>query len=118
MKILIAGGCGFIGSNLSIYLKKLNHTVFSADKLSKNYCHLNKKRLLSNKIKNFKVDISKSNQLSKIKFKPDIIIDCAAEPAVELSFKYPEKIIHNNFLTTLNLLNFAIKNKSKIIFLS
>jgi CDP-paratose 2-epimerase len=74
--------------------------------------------LLSNKIKNFKVDISKSNKLSKIKFRPDIIIDCAAEPAVELSFKYPEKIIHNNFLTTLNLLNFAKKNKSKIIFIS
>ena len=35
MKILITGGCGFIGSNLSIYLKNKGFKVYSLDNLLK-----------------------------------------------------------------------------------
>ena len=47
MKILITGGCGFVGSNLAIYLKKnLNKCqVFSLDNLSRNGSNINLKRL-------------------------------------------------------------------------
>ena len=33
MKILITGGCGFIGSNIAIYLKKINkkNKIYCAD---------------------------------------------------------------------------------------
>ena len=103
MKILVAGGCGFIGSNLSIFLKKKNFKILSVDNLSKNYCLLNEQRLKKYKIKNLRIDISKKENYSKIKFKPNIVIDCAAEPAVEVSLKKPEKVIQNNFLTTLNM---------------
>ena len=51
MKILIAGGCGFIGSNLSIFLSKKNFKVLSVDNLSKNYCLLNEHRLKKHKIR-------------------------------------------------------------------
>lgn len=118
MKILLAGGCGFIGSNLSIYLKKKNFQVASIDNLSKKYCNLNEKRLKNNKIKNFRVNLLDKQKLEKINFIPDIIIDCAAEPAVEVSSKDPGKNIENNFNTSLNLLNFAKKYQSKFIFLS
>ena len=40
------------------------------------------------------------------------------EPAVEVSSRDPTDVIQNNFITTLNLLRFSKKNKSKIIFLS
>ena len=33
MKILITGGCGFVGSNLAIYLKKKKFKVHSLDNL-------------------------------------------------------------------------------------
>lgn len=118
MNILVAGGCGFIGSNLSIFLKNKNYKVISIDKLSKKYCYLNEKRLKENQIKNYRIDLKNENELVKIKFKPDIIIDCAAEPAVEVSSRSPNSVIQNNFITTLNLLNLSRKYKSKIIFLS
>ena len=34
MKILITGGCGFVGSNIAIYLKEnLNQKIYSLDNL-------------------------------------------------------------------------------------
>ena len=47
MKILITGGCGFIGSNLTIYLKDKikNVKITSIDNLSRKGSILNLKRL-------------------------------------------------------------------------
>ena len=49
-KILITGGCGFIGSNLSIFLKKKNYKVYSLDNLSRKGASLNLERLKKFKI--------------------------------------------------------------------
>ena len=119
MKILITGGCGFIGSNLAIFLKKnLNKCqVFSLDNLSRNGSNINLKRLKKNKIKNFKIDISKKKQLDKLP-KFDLIIDCCAEPSVSASFKELDRVIDTNLIGTLNILRKCAVDKSKIIFLS
>ena len=54
MKILITGGCGFVGSNLAIYLKKnqIGAKVESLDNLSRKGALLNILRLRKNKIRN------------------------------------------------------------------
>ena len=54
MKILITGGCGFIGSSLAIFLKEKIKTaqITSIDNLSRKGSTLNKKRIT--KKKNFK----------------------------------------------------------------
>ncbi|MEL0099870.1 MAG: NAD-dependent epimerase/dehydratase family protein, partial [Opitutae bacterium] len=82
--ILITGGCGFVGTNLAIYLKKElnNFSIFSVDFLNRKYSKYNLNILKKNKIKNYKIDIASSKFL-KIKKKFDFIIDCSANPAVE-----------------------------------
>jgi CDP-paratose 2-epimerase len=118
IKVLVAGGCGFIGSNLCEYLKKNNFNVVSVDNLSKIYSTFNQKRLIKKNILNYKLDLSNYNNLCKIKFRADIIIDCCAEPAVELSKINSKKVFDNNLVSTLNILEKAKKDNSKIIFLS
>ena len=46
MKILITGGCGFVGSNLAIYLKKnkIGNKINSLDNLSRRGSILNLNR--------------------------------------------------------------------------
>ena len=45
-KILITGGCGFVGSNLCIYLKKKGFKVTSLDNLYRKGSKLNYKRFI------------------------------------------------------------------------
>ena len=40
-KVLVTGGCGFIGSNISIFLKEKKYTVYSLDNLSRKGSSLN-----------------------------------------------------------------------------
>ena len=62
MKVLIAGGCGFIGTNLSIYLKEKKIKVVSIDNLYRNGSKLNEQKLSKFKIKNYRIDIKNLNK--------------------------------------------------------
>ena len=119
MKILITGGCGFVGSNIAIYLKKnlKKVKICSLDNLSRKGSSVNKKRLSKNKIKNFNLNIE---NFKKIKLLPrfDLIIDCCAEPAVEASKYDTDRVFNTNLLGTFNILKKCLKDKANIIFLS
>jgi CDP-paratose 2-epimerase len=52
MKILITGGCGFVGSNIAFFLKKKNHEVFTLDNFFRKGSRLNYLRLKNEKIHN------------------------------------------------------------------
>tara|TARA_A100001015_G_scaffold35247_1_gene38939 strand:+ start:2147 stop:3175 length:1029 start_codon:yes stop_codon:yes gene_type:complete len=119
MKILITGGCGFVGSNIAIYLKKnlKKVKIYSLDNLSRKGSSINKKRLSKNKIKNFNFNIE---NFKKIKLLPrfDLIIDCCAEPAIEASKYDADRVFNTNLLGTFNILKKCLKDKANIIFLS
>lgn len=117
MKILITGGCGFIGTNLCIFLKNKNFKVFSIDNLSRKGSKYNLELLKNNKIRNFKIDISNSKKIKKIP-KVDLIIDCCAEAAVEASKNELDRVFYTNLIGTFNILKKAKYDNSKIIFLS
>ena len=119
MKILITGGCGFVGSNLAIFFKnnKIGTLINSLDNLSRGGSRLNLQRLKKKKIKNFKIDIA-NNKLVKRLPRYDLIIDCCAEAAVETSKKDINKVFNTNLVGTLNVLKKCMKDKSKLIFLS
>ena len=119
MKILITGGCGFVGSNLAIYFKDnhLGTQINSLDNLSRKGALLNFNRLKRKKIKNFKIDISTNKALQKLP-RYDLIIDCCAEASVETSKKNVDVVFNTNLLGTFNILKKCKKDKSNLIFFS
>ena len=116
MKILVTGGCGFVGTNIILYLiKKIK--VESLDNLSRLGSKYNLKILRKNKVKNYRIDINNYKSLSRLP-KYDIVIDCCAEAAVEVSKREINKVINTNLIGTFNILQKIRKDKSNIIYLS
>ena len=117
MKILITGGCGFVGANIALFLNSKGYKIESLDNLSRKGSNYNLNLLKQNKIKNYKIDISNYKKLSKLP-KYDLVIDCCAEAAVEVSRKNIDKVINTNLIGTLNVLKKVKQDSSKILFLS
>lgn len=118
MKILITGGCGFVGSNLAIFLnKKKKIKVETLDNLTRKGSRFNLLTLKKNSIKNYNFDILNYKKFSKLK-KYDLIIDCCAEASIQYSKKNINKVLNTNLIGTFNTLKKASMDKSKIIFLS
>ena len=119
MKILITGGCGFVGSNIAIFLKKnlKKAKIYSLDNLMRKGSIQNRNRLLKYNIKNFNLNIEQFKKFRSLgKF--NLIIDCCAEPAIEISNKEPDRVFNTNLLGTFNILKKCTNDKADIIFLS
>jgi len=117
MRILITGGCGFIGSNLALFLKKNSHDVCTLDNFYRLGSKLNYQRLKKENIRNYLADVRNKKKLFKLK-KFDLIIDCCADPSVNASKKDIRSSFDNNLSGTLNILLKCINDNTKIIFLS
>ena len=119
MKILITGGCGFVGSNLAIFLKKKikKSTIVSLDNLSRSGSVLNCARLKKNNIKNYKIDITNEKAIEKLP-KFNLVIDCCAEAAVEISKFEIDRVFNTNLVGTFNILKKCSKDNSQLIYLS
>ena len=109
MKILLIGGCGFIGFNVLEHLisKKIKN-LFVIDNLSgqsskKNLIQIKKKY---KKIRFKKLDISNFNQINMFvrKYKPNFILALHGQVAVTKSIQNPRQDFNNNFLSVFNLL--------------
>jgi len=116
IKILITGGCGFVGTNLALYLNN-HYKVECMDNLSRRGSRFNLNLLKKNKIKNYNIDVNNFKKILKLP-KYDFIIDCCAEASIEVSKKDIDRVINTNLFGTINLLKKAKNDKSKIIFLS
>ncbi|MDC3059011.1 NAD-dependent epimerase/dehydratase family protein [Candidatus Pelagibacter sp.] len=117
MKILITGGCGFIGTNLALFLHSKGFKIDCLDNLSRKGSQYNLNLLKEKNIKNFNIDIYDFKKIQRLP-KYSLIIDCCAEASVEISKKDINRVVNTNFIGTLNILNKVKKDKSKIIFLS
>ncbi len=117
MKVLITGGCGFIGTNLSTFLKKKGYNISTLDNLSRKGSKFNYQILKKLKIKNYRFNISNGKRFNTLP-RFDLIIDCCAEAAVEVSRKDVDRVFNTNLVGTLNVMKKVKKDKSKIIFLS
>jgi CDP-paratose 2-epimerase len=125
MKILLVGGCGFIGFNVLEYLKTQNYRkIYVVDNLSgqsskRNYLKIKNKH---QKVQFKNIDVSNFKKISNLikKLKPDVILALHGQVAVTKSIKDPRTDFQNNFLSVFNLLEATkiFSPKSMIINLS
>ena len=116
-RILVCGGAGFIGSQYIRALLKKKYKIFNLDLLT--YAASLKSLLDFKKEKNyefFKGDIGDKKKIKFIleKFKPDFIINFAAETHVDRSIDNPNTFIKTNILGVYNLLDNSLEYWNKI----
>jgi dTDP-glucose 4,6-dehydratase len=124
-KILVTGGCGFIGSS---YIQNIlnNYDGIEVQNIDLMTYATSKKTLaLLDEYKNFShstLDISNFSQIDKeIKsFDPDLIVNFAAESHVDNSIEGALPFVNSNILGVFNLLeiskNLRDRNKKKFLF--
>jgi UDP-glucose 4-epimerase len=115
MKILITGGAGFIGSNVTDRLIELGHSVAIVDNLS-----TGKKENINSKADFYEYDIREKDLISIFKMvMPEIVIHNAAQLSVRLSVEDPLYDSSVNVLGGLNVFNCSSRcGATKVIFAS
>jgi UDP-glucose 4-epimerase len=101
MKLLITGGCGFIGSHVTELAVKRGHKVLVLDNLS-----TGQQEYLADGALFFKCDITAWLDLVSefVDFEPDIVLHLAAQAAISRSWDQPTNDAWQNVIGTLNIL--------------
>ena len=109
-KVLVTGGCGFIGSNFILRLhEKVDCDILNLDKLTYSGNHNNLDSIKSN-YSFVKGDICDKDLVKKSinDFQPNYIINFAAESHVDRSIDSYSDFINTNVLGTINLLDCSL----------
>ena len=120
ISVLITGGCGFIGSNISLLLKNKypGYHVVALDNLKRRGSELNISRLKDAGVEFIHGDIRNREDID-LGRNFDYIIDAAAEPSVMAGMGPTlNYLVNTNLIGTINTLELAAKIKAKFIFLS
>ncbi|HVD98524.1 MAG TPA: NAD-dependent epimerase/dehydratase family protein [Cytophagaceae bacterium] len=121
MKILITGGCGFVGSSMAISIKKKypSYEVIAFDNLKRRGSELNIPRLKAAGIQFIHGDIRNKEDFDVFTEKLDVILEASAEPSVLAGINStPDYLVNTNLTGTINCLYLAQKHKANFIFLS
>jgi len=113
MKIVITGGCGYIGSHISRYLKQHieNSSVYVIDRERQDHTLKNVDGFLHADY------VSKQSLLWLDELQPDVIVHCAGDISVGESVSDPAKYYDNNVAKTITFLNHVKDYKKKPIIL-
>ncbi len=111
-KILVTGGCGYIGGHTIVDLIQNGFDVISVDDLSKGSLKMLEgiERITGKQVKNYKVDLCNLDDIEAIFLEnPDLVgvIHFAAYKSVPESVAEPLKYFRNNFNSLINILQCA-----------
>lgn len=112
-KILVTGGCGYIGGHTIVDLVEKGFDVISVDNLSRGSLRMKDgiEKLLGRKIKNYNIDLRNETATRRIfEENPDIegIIHFAAFKSVPESVANPLLYFDNNIRSLVNVLQCAV----------
>ena len=121
MKMLVTGGAGFVGTNLIIRLMKDGHEVVSVDNYStgkkENHqegCQYHDFDLSSSHTLGIYVDHGSYPQWRDDEY--DVIFHIGALARIQPSLRNPYKSIFNNFVSSLNIFEYARQNNIKVVY--
>ena len=110
MKILITGGCGFIGSAVVRLLVKQGHSIINLDAMTYAATETSVAEVAKSDLYAFeKVDIRHLQQVTDVfsRHDPDAVMHLAAESHVDRSIEDPASFVQTNINGTFNLLEAA-----------
>lgn len=120
MKVLVTGGCGFIGSHVCEYYRNKKEQVIAFDNLTKH--ELSRTGYAADAARNYNIDFLKkigvnlikgdirnSIELNTAAKDCDYIVHTAAQPAMTISIESPDLDFNTNLVGTFNVLEAARK---------
>jgi CDP-paratose 2-epimerase len=119
-RVLITGGAGFIGANVSVSLATLHPDweIVALDNLKRRGGELNLPRLREHGVSFVHGDIREFTDLDPIG-EIDVIVECSAEPSVLAGIDgSPDYLVGSNLIGAYHCLELARKRSAFLIFLS
>ena len=116
MKIIVTGGAGFVGTNLIKRLLEDGHEVVSLDNYSTGF-----KENEQEGCKYYNLDLAEEgapleDYLSNLPGGYEVIYHMAALARIQPSIVKPHITLKNNFMSTLNILDYAKRHNSQVIY--
>jgi CDP-paratose 2-epimerase len=118
MRLIITGGCGFVGFNLAARLKRCGHTVTAVDNLARRGSEINLPALKALGIEFIHADIRNWDDVAHLPRPVDVLIECSAQPSVVSGFSRPLYDFNTNVMGAVHCLEFCRLNNAGMIFLS
>jgi len=112
-KFLITGVAGFVGSHVARKVLNEGHDIVGVDDFSTGYL-----RNIPEGIEFIEGDLSEKSVVRKIPRGCDVILHLAGQSSGEISFDNPTSDLKKNAISTINLIEYGIKNKSERLLLA
>src|SRR5262245_41806087 len=119
MRVLVTGGCGFVGASVGLALasRHPDWELVALDNLRRRGSELNLPRLRQAGVDFIHGDVREPHDLLGAP-RIDALIECSAEPAVLAGLESPDYVVSTNLLGAYNCLELARRNNAFYVFLS
>ncbi len=119
-RVLITGGCGFVGSNLAVKFIEQGYAVTVLDNLSRHGSAILLKRVLARGATFIQADVRDAGALEKLKEAYALTVLCSAEPSILVGAQGHEAryLLDVNLQGSINCFEWARERRVPVIFIS